>query len=76
MPQCLSCGNNEVFESTSVQGVLYPAMGLVGHFDQDGTIKNMENRGASPETFTSAWKQPDIHFDSCPNCGSKNIIWP
>lgn len=77
MPRCGSCGNANIFNSTSVNPVRpLSSSGLQAHFSDGGAIANVEYCNAPWELVNAAWNQPEIYFDRCGQCGSSSIIWP
>ncbi|NLC76575.1 MAG: hypothetical protein GX750_03015 [Clostridia bacterium] len=78
MPRCLNCGNTIVFGSTKVPTTLawQGSSGFVASFDSQGNLVNWENRGADQEVLQYLTERPNLHLDSCLNCGSGNVVWP
>ncbi|MEG6521071.1 hypothetical protein [Desulfotomaculum sp. 1211_IL3151] len=79
MPYCRRCGNCESLASSRFlpgsPTAAAPPYGLVGNFSQAGNLKTMECQGASLDDAQEAFEQPEIYFDTCPNCGSQDIQW-
>lgn len=79
MPYCKDCGNSLYFISSSVSPVAPtaagPASGLVGRFDAQGELVELESMGATDETRRKAAVNPVVYFDTCAECGSNRVVW-
>lgn len=79
MPKCMDCGNHESFCSSSFPPVAPTANGpissLVATFTDGDYIDEMESLGADIDQAQEAWESPEEYFDTCYQCGSKNIEW-
>jgi hypothetical protein len=77
VPRCNLCGNTNLFNSKNANPVRpLSNTGLQALFSDEGTIANVEYYNASLEMVNAAWKQPELYFDRCGQCGSSSIIWP
>lgn len=79
MPRCRQCGNEHSLASTrfstSADTANPPPYGLMGNFNHQGALVNMECQGASLDDAQLAFEDPKNFFDVCPVCGSRNIEW-
>ncbi|MHB8172592.1 MAG: hypothetical protein ACYDG6_13805 [Thermincolia bacterium] len=80
MPKCLTCGNVESFGSSRLEPLAPTAnpipTALLANFDEHGYIDTLENMGTGLEKAQEAWENPEVYFDFCTVCGSKEIQWP
>jgi hypothetical protein len=79
MPYCKECGNSSYFVSSRVDPAAPeangPISGLVGKFDADGDLVEMESLGASDFARNDAAVNPVVYFDTCMQCGSMKVSW-
>ena len=79
MPYCRDCGNSIFFTSSMVSpaapAATGPASGLVGRFDDDGALVEMDSLGADDEIRRHAVANPLVYFNTCMECGSTNVAW-
>lgn len=79
MPYCKDCGNSLFFTSSSVSPAALTATGLnsglVGRFNEQGELVEMDSLGASEEDRNAAAVNPLVYFDTCMECGSHRVIW-
>ncbi|CCO09006.1 hypothetical protein [Desulforamulus hydrothermalis] len=79
MPYCNVCGNWESLASSrfppAADTANGPSYGLLGNFNEEGCLLTMECQGASLDDAQEAYEQPQIYFDTCPFCGSRDISW-
>ncbi|WP_418789965.1 hypothetical protein [Phosphitispora sp. TUW77] len=79
MPKCAKCGNSFSFGCSAIPSVTPAANGLVsgliGNFDQQGHITEMDSLINNLDQVQEAWEFPEEFFDTCYECGSNEIIW-
>ncbi|SHK48215.1 hypothetical protein [Desulforamulus aeronauticus] len=79
MPYCIACGNDSSLAcskfSPSADTANATPYGLLGNFDEQGTLVTMECQGASLDDAQAAFEEPDQYFDTCSICGSQKIRW-
>ena len=79
MPRCQACGNSSVLASSMVTREAPtanpPTYGLLANFDSDGNITTMECQGSSLDEAQEVYDNPPEFLDTCPVCGSENILW-
>lgn len=79
MPRCAKCGNKKSLASTlfppAAETANAPPYGLLANFDEDGAITTMECQGADLDDAQAAFEDPPRFFDTCPYCGSGDIVW-
>lgn len=79
MPHCCNCGNSKTMASNKFSTLEAtanpPPFGIIANFNQDGTIRDLECQGAGLDDAQEAFERPDIYFNVCPLCGSKDIKW-
>jgi hypothetical protein len=79
MPKCRTCGNTSVLASSIATRETVtanpPEYGLLANFDNQGRITTMECQGSSLDEAQEAFENPPAFLDTCPVCGSENIVW-
>ena len=79
MPYCKECGNKSQFGSSRVSTVAPysngPISGVLGSFDDSGSLTGLTRMGANRATTKAAFSHPVAYFDICAHCGNTDIEW-
>ena len=79
MPRCIDCGNTNVLASSKTsreeETSNPPVFGLMANFDQNGYLLTIECQGSTIDEAQEVFENPKEYLDSCPVCGSNNILW-
>jgi hypothetical protein len=79
MPKCKICGNTHSFASSKIMPAAPlangPVSGMIGDFDQESHIISISSAGANKADINAASRWPQGYFDTCLQCGSREIEW-